>query len=164
MDRDTAPLMMRPRFRKEISLSADEIKEILKKSLKENPGKCHGEIVQNHIILRIPPEQQHYWSPQLTLQLEEENGKTLMRGLFGPKPAVWTMFVFFYSAIGFFTLMGLMFGLSQWMLKMEPWGLWFVPAGLALLTLLYTASKIGQGLGREQMHQLQGFLYDSLPG
>ncbi len=162
MSQDAAPLRMRPRFRKEIPLSADEIKKRIENSLRDNQGKCHGEIVQNHVILRIPQEQQHYWSPQLTLQLEEENGKTFMRGLFGPKPAIWTMFVFFYSAIGFLTLMGLMFGLSQWMLKMEPWGLWFVPAGLALLLLLYIASRIGQGLGREQMHQLQDFLDETL--
>ena len=162
MTQETGKLRMRPRFRKEIPLSVDEVKRLLEKGFSGHRDKCHGEIVQNHVILRIPPGQQHYWSPQLTLQLEEKNGLTVMRGLFGPKPAVWTMFVFFYSAVGFLTLMGLMFGMAQWMLKMEPWGLWFVPAGLVLIVLLYIASKIGQKLGREQMHQLRDLLDEIL--
>ena len=72
------------------------------------------------------------------------------------------MFVFFYSAIGFLTTMGLIFGLSQWMLKMDPYGLWSVPVGLILLLGLFIISKIGQGLGREQMEQLNGLLQNAI--
>ena len=72
------------------------------------------------------------------------------------------MFVFFYSAIGFLTMMGLIFGLSQMMLKMSAYGLWSVPVGGFLLIGLFIMSKVGQRLGQEQMHQLKDFLDNSL--
>ena len=153
---------IRPRFREQIDLSSEEIKKRINIALKEEKDSWLGKIVDNHVILKIPQKDQHYWSPQLTLELEEENGQTLIRGLFGPKPGVWTMFVFFYSAIGFLTLMGLIFGLSQMMLKMDAYGLWSFPVGAVLLIGLFITSKIGQRLGKEQMRRLVTLLYKSL--
>ena len=124
---------------------------------------CHGAIIDHHIILKIPVEEQHYWSPQLSLELEKVEQGTLVRGLFGPKPAVWTMFMFFYSAVGFFTLMGLMYGLSQWMIKQEPVALWSVPAGLMLIFCIHIVAKTGKSLGKDQMIRLHNF-YRSASG
>ena len=143
-------------------MSSEEIKQRINDGLAEEKGSWLGKIVDNHVILKIPHKDQHYWSPQLTLELEEVDGKTLIRGLFGPKPGVWTMFVFFYSAIGFLTLMGLIFGLSQMMLKMEAYGLWSFPVGSVLLIGLFIISKVGQRLGNEQMKRLVTLLYRSL--
>ena len=161
MDQDENKLRIRPRFKEEVLLTQQEIKEKIKLQLAENPDQWLGKIVDNHVILRIPPEQQHYWSPQLTLELEEHGKSTIIRGLFGPKPGVWTMFVFFYSAIGFLTLMGLIFGLSQMMLNMNAYGLWAVPVGLFIMIGLFAMSKIGQRLGHDQMHLLNKLLFDS---
>ena len=155
-------LRLRPRFKEKYTLSSDEIKQRIRYSLTENKDKWQGEIVDNHIILKIPKHQQHYWSPQLTMELEDQQGETLIRGLFGPKPSVWTMFVFFYSSVGFLTLMGLIFGMSQMMLKMDPYGLWSVPIGLILLVGFFVMSKIGQRMSQEQMHQLNALLIKSL--
>ncbi len=119
---------------------------------------CKGEIVDHHVLLKIPANHQHYWSPQLSLELEENENGTLIRGLYGPKPGVWTMFVFFYSAFGFLTLLGLLFGLSQVMLKMNAYGLWAVPVGAVILIGLFIMSKVGQKLSKQQMYQLHDFL------
>lgn len=162
MDNTDNNLRIRPRFRKETSYSPQILKDRIKLALETNGEKCKGQIVDNHVILKIPLNQQHYWSPMLTLELEPTENGSLIRGLFGPKPAVWTMFVFFYSAIGFLTMMGLIFGLSQMMLKMSAYGLWSVPVGGFLLIGLFIMSKVGQRLGQEQMHQLKDFLDSSL--
>lgn len=164
MSADDNKLRIRPRFKEEFPLSQQEIKDRIKAKLQDNPNKWLGKIVDNHVILKIPAGEQHYWSPQLTLELEEHGNSTIIRGLFGPKPGVWTMFVFFYSAIGFLTLMGLIFGLSQLMLKMSAYGLWAVPVGGFLLIGLFVISKIGQRLSHEQMHQLNTALFDSIEG
>lgn len=158
MSTQTNKLRIRPRFKEVIANSSDEVKQSILVGLQNQKDKCVGKIVDNHVILQIPVNQQHYWSPQLTLELNEQNGETLIRGLYGPKPGVWTMFVFFYSAIGFLTLMGLIFGLSQMMLKMDAYGLWSLPIGGGILVGLFAISKIGQGLSHEQMHQLKEFL------
>ncbi len=155
-------LRIRPRFRKEVADAPETVKGKIKSALDSDHAKCKGTIVDNHMILLIPQNQQHYWSPQLTLELESVNEGSLIRGLYGPKPGVWTMFVFFYSAIGFLTLMGSIFGLSQMMLKLNPYGLWSVPIGGFLLIGLFITSKFGQRLGHDQMHQLKDFLDDAL--
>lgn len=163
MNNDENKLRIRPRFKKQIALPKEEVMEKIHQFIEEHRELCNGKIVDNHVILKIPTKQQHYWSPQLTLEIEKENDHTLIRGLFGPKPGVWTMFVFFYSAIGFLTLMGLIFGLSQMMLKMNAYGLWSFPVGAVLLIGLFVMSKIGQRLGNEQMHQLNSILTEALP-
>lgn len=155
-------LQMRPRFRTHTELPQKELIGRIASALTRRKENWTGEIVDNHIIVKIPRHQQHYWSPQLTMELEEENGGTLIRGLYGPKPGVWTMFVFFYSSIGFLTLMALIFGLSQMMLKMDAYGLWLVLPGCMLMIGLFIISKIGQRLGRDQMQQLHGLLDESL--
>lgn len=162
MNPEENTLRIRPRFKQEVLLTQEEIKQKIKTHLQANPENWLGKIVDNHVILKVPPAKQHYWSPQLTLELEQHEKSTIIRGLFGPKPGVWTMFVFFYSAIGFLTLMGLIFGLSQMMLKMNPYGLWSVPIGGFLLIGLFVMSKIGQRLSHDQMHQLNTLLFDSI--
>ena len=162
MEKTDNNLRIRPRFRKEVSDTPEIVKDKIKTALEKNSAICTGKIVDSHVIFKIPVGQQHYWSPQLTLDLEPKTGGSLIRGLYGPKPGVWTMFVFFYSAIGFLTMMGLIFGLSQMTLKMDPYGLWSVPIGGILLIGLFIISKIGQRLGQEQMQQLKDFLDDSL--
>lgn len=162
MSTDDNTLRVRPRFKKEVEYPQNEVKEKIKVALESNRENWLGKIVDNHVIIKVPAEQQHYWSPQLTLELEEQGEKTLIRGLFGPKPGVWTMFVFFYSALGFLTLMGLIFGLSQMMLKMNAYGLWALPVGGTLLIGLFVISKIGQRLSSDQMSQLNKLLMDSL--
>ncbi len=157
MEKTESNLRVRPRFRKQLPETPEAVKEKIKAALELKDSSCIGQIVDNHVILKIPLNQQHYWSPQLTLEIEKNDEGTLIRGLFGPKPDVWTMFVFFYSALGFLTIMGLIFGLSQMMLKMDPYGLWLVPVGVGLLAVLYFMSRVGQKLGRTQMNQLNVF-------
>lgn len=162
MSTSDSNLQIRPRFREHSDMPQEEVKKRISSVLSSKKEAWIGEVVDNHVIVKVPKAQQHYWSPQLTLQLEDENGGTLIRGLFGPKPGVWTMFVFFYSAIGFLTLMALILGLSQMMLKMDAYGLWAVPIGGVILSGLFAISKIGQRMGREQMEQLHQLLDESL--
>lgn len=162
MNTQTNKLRIRPRFKEVIATSVSEVKQQINSGLQNQKSICVGKIVDNHVILKIPASQQHYWSPQLTLELEAQNDQTLIRGLYGPKPGVWTMFVFFYSSIGFLTLLGLIFGLSQMMLKMNAYGLWSIPVGGGIMLGLFIISKIGQGLSNDQMHQLKDFLDSTL--
>lgn len=162
MDKQESKLRFRPRFRLIVDKPPDELTESIRKVIDKNQTICTGEVIDHHIILKVPKSQQHYWSPQLALELEANDGGTLIRGLFGPKPNVWTMFVFFYSSIGFLTTMGLIFGLSQMMLNMNAYGLWAVPVGGLLIIGLFVMSKVGQNLGRSQMDQLSDVLHSAL--
>lgn len=148
------PLQIRPRFKMVIPEKPDFLLRRFAHRFAEESSVCAGSVVQHHVLLRMPIAEQRYWTPNLSLELEEHPQGTLVRGLFGPKPSVWTLLMFIYSAVGFFTLMGTLLGISQWMLKMPPSGLWALPAGFLLSSSIYLVSKTGQKLSRAQMHQL----------
>ncbi len=149
---------VRPRFRRESHYTQQEIQEKFAKALKAQECPCRGRVIEGHATLFVPSEEQHYWSPQLSLSFEEEDRGTLIRGLFSPRPQVWTMFVAFYSAIGFAALIILVFGLSYWSLGKSASILWWVPV-LALLYLsLYLVAYFGQRLGKDQMKMIQKFV------
>ena len=153
---------LRPRFRKNTNLSAKQISESVKTLMHSADPPCTATIATNHIVLGIPPEQQHYWSPQLNIEIDEQENGCLLRCLFGPSPNVWTMFMFFYTGVAFTGLIGLFYGLSQWTLNMAPWALLVVPFALIGEIVLYTISKAGQKLAGEQMDFLHTCLNNLL--
>ena len=89
---------IRPRFKIESLYSCDEIKARIENKLATGNHPCYAEVSNHHIFLRVSPEEIHYWSPQLDLSCEakEEGEGTLIRGLYGPHPHVWTFFMFSY--------------------------------------------------------------------
>lgn len=147
-------MQIRPRFKMIVPEKPDLLLRRFADRLAGEEIACRGSVVQHHVILRMPVSEQRYWTPNLSLEFEDHPKGTLIRGLFGPRPAVWTMLMFFYSGVGFFTLMGTLLGISQWILKMPPSGLWAFPAGLLLSSTIYLVSKSGQRLSRNQMHHL----------
>lgn len=135
---------------------------MIDKRLKSGVCTCEGQVTKHFATIYPPQKEQHYWSPQLTITLEEDEGKTLVRGLYGPKPSVWTMFVFFYSFIGFVTLIVLMWGLSLRSLGQAAPILWLVPVLILLFFSLYLVAYLGQKFGQKQMGTLHRFLEDCL--
>lgn len=117
-----------------------------------------GNTLENHAYLRIPEEAQHYWSPEFHVTVEKQEEGSLVRGVVGPKPKVWTMFMFFYSAVIVLFFLGMAMGVSQWMLGMDSPMLWSIPACIGLWIAIVLAAKFGQYKGKKQMLQLWHFL------
>lgn len=156
-------MRLRPRFRLLVPWSLDQVTDRLQRALEVDDAPCAGKVLTDFAVLRIRPDQQHYWSPELTLQLHSElEGGTLVRALFGPRPAVWTGFACFYVFALFVSLMALLFGLSQMSLGMSPLGLWLLPVPLALIVAAIATARFGQHLGSAQMSVLRQFLDQSL--
>lgn len=153
---------IRPRFKESSPLSVEDVLKRLKAALDQPDAEVKGLIVDHHVVLKIPLEEQHYWSPQLSLAVEEENGETMLRGLFGPRPSVWLMFTFFYSVIGAICLFVAITGFSQLSLGIAAPVLWVLPVGAILALILYFSAKTGERLGKEEMHFLKNFLHDAL--
>jgi len=157
-----APISLRPRFRTIVPLTLEELTNRLHIELEKQEAPFDGKVLKEFAVLRILAKDQHYWSPELSLQLEQQEQGTLIRGLFGPRPGVWTMFAGFYTFTIFLSLIALLYGLSQWSLGMEPYGLWMLPIPLVLLISAYVTALIGQRLGHEQMQELHQFLDQTL--
>ena len=157
-----ASIQLRPRFRAQTALSLAELTGKLRTELERQDALFDGKVLKEFAVLRILAKDQHYWSPELSLQLEQLEDRTLVRGLFGPRPAVWTMFAGFYAFTIFLSLIALLYGLSQWSLNMEPYGLWLLPVPLVLLVSAYATALVGQRLGHEQMQELHRFVDQTL--
>ena len=149
---------VRPRCSYIIDLPADEVMKLIETQLRKSSDEVTGSILQRHAYLTIPEKNQHYWSPEFHITVEETETGCLVRGVVGSQPQVWTMFMFFYSAVVVLLAFGSAMGVSQWMLKMsEPW-LWSIPAALFIWLGIYVAALYGQYLGQEQTMLLQDYL------
>lgn len=50
--------------------------------------------MDDHVFIKFNNEQIHFWSPQLHLEIiENEEGGSKLYGLFGPNPTLWTFCV-----------------------------------------------------------------------
>lgn len=153
---------VRPRFQIELPIMQNDIEQTLQASLLQTESKVIGRINHGYATFYLPKIEQHYWSPGLTLSLENTDSGTLLRGMYGPRPTVWTMFIFFYALIAFAILVLSIIGLSNYSLGKSAVILWLVPAlGLVFLSL-YLVAYFGQKLGHDQMVTLHRFLEESL--
>lgn len=150
---------IRPRFNETLSLSQEEFKDNIQEALNTEEG-ITGSVSDTYCVLNIPVAERHYWSPQLTLTLEEDEedeSNLRVRGLYGPKPSVWAAFFMSYAAIGILVLFIGVIGMSQALLDKPAPILWAVP-GLGLIALvLYLVAQSGQKVGAEQMFRIHHF-------
>lgn len=156
------PLRLRPPLRLHSPLSQDEIITRLREKLASGETPITATIVGGYIVLRIPEDQMHYWSPQLSVNLEAEGSGTSVHGLFMPQPSVWTLFVWIYAVIVFAGFCGGIYGFAQRHLEQPAHALWGIPVALILVFLVYSAASMGQHMGRDQMEDLRQVLLDVL--
>lgn len=149
---------IRPRFNYSSSLSPEQVLQTFHKALSEQDAPVNGLVIDQHVYLRIPEEKQHFWSPQLNLEVEENGEGSMINGLFGPRETVWLMYIFFYALLGFAIMVVMIMGFSQLNLGLSARILWALPVLLLLLLLAYGTARMGQRLGHEEMDQLYNFL------
>jgi hypothetical protein len=152
-----ASYKVRPRFKIETHYSVEELKRKLQEGLQQEHATCIGLVNPGYVTLYIPRKDQHYWSPQLNLTFEETEKGCVLRGLYSPRPAVWTMFVFFYAIIALAVLFIGVLGLSYRMLDKSAAILWLVPVLIVIFLSLYLVAFFGQKLGEKQMIILHDF-------
>lgn len=154
---------IRPRFRFTTTSSPEQIKGEMKKKLTTTHESFSFKSVQGHFIVKIKGEEKHYWSPHLHLVFEKlPEGKTLIRGLYGPNPNIWTLFALSYAAILLSILFIGIYESAQYSLGIITSFSWAIPILLGMGLLMYLVSQFGQKLGAEQTFALHHFLEDSL--
>ncbi|WP_068598339.1 hypothetical protein ACF3NR_10325 [Vaginella massiliensis] len=152
----------RPRFKVFSTRSKKVVEELIRKHLAFNPdlgGYCND----LQAIIRVRKEKNKYWSPQLQLKLEpnEDDQQVLeMRGVLGPRPSIWTFFMFSYGFAGALTLTVGIYGLVEWMLGMGNFWIWSLVLSALITALTYAAAKYGQHLSKDQLERLHQFIDD----
>lgn len=148
---------IRPRYRRETEKTAGQVIASIVSGLRQSKT-IKGNTLENHAYLGIPEKEQKYWSPEMHVTVETLENGALVGGVIGPRPKIWTMYMFFYSAVIVMFFLGAALGISQWMLHMEaPW-LWSMPICVILYLLVIAAAKYGQYKSRAQMKNILDFL------
>lgn len=157
---------MRPRFRLEVPQPPDGVVGRIDERLKRPGCPCRGLVADKHHVveLKVLEQDRHFWSPALSVTVTPDDSGTgsVIHGLVGPNPNVWTLFAMLYMGILTFLIGTGIFGLIQWSLDLPPWGLYVVPVLLLAMLLMYGASRGGQKLAAPQTVMLRGFLEEAL--
>lgn len=162
MSETHSQFQVRPRFKVALSKSPDLVKNCLQSELSQAEKNVYGTVIDGHATIHLPKSDQHYWSPQLTLSFEPIAQGTLLRGMYSPRPEVWTMFVLFYAIIGFAALIISVVGYSRWSIGQSAAIVWVVPVLLGVFLTLYLVSFFGQKMGRKQIVDLHTFVERAL--
>ena len=156
-------IALRPRFKLELEQSSDWALEAFEHAKKETTQfVVHRS--DDHVFIKIPKEKQHFWSPQLDLEIFQFEGeKTEVRGLFGPKPSVWTLFMFLHFAV---IGLGLVIGVWAYSNASLQLPYYMQLLGLFLLVIcwfvLYFAGRMGKSAGKKEMIALNQFMRQTL--
>ncbi|RMB64134.1 GTP-binding protein [Dokdonia sinensis] len=156
-------LVLRPRFTLKMNSSPEKLLSSF-----ENTGKMTTDFVisrvDDHVFIRIPKKKQHFWSPQLHLEIYSiEKHPTVIKGLFGPSPTVWTLFMFLH-----FVVASLFIAAGIWMYTNIALGDSLLAPLICMILLfiswfvLYIAGRWGKKSGQKEMQALQSFMYKVL--
>jgi hypothetical protein len=160
IEKRNSEVFLRPRFTIDLNESKDEVLCCFLEELKKVNSKISGNIVDEHIFITVSKKDSHFWSPQLHIEIIEKTRETsVLKGLFGPKPQVWTFFMFVHFVIGFTFLAFCVLLYTRISLGES---LFFPILMLIVLPLiwilLYFLGKIGKSTGKHQMKDLHHFM------
>lgn len=153
---------LRPRFRKVCTGTIEEHTTHFKQIL-ETTTEFDGSVATAFIKIRIAEKDNHYWSPELSLMLEDHEKGTIIRGLYSPKSSVWTMFAFAYGTLAILLAGLLVWGGVEWQLNNNSSMLTMgVPTLVGAGVIVYMIAQFGQKIGAEQMFSLHHFFEDTI--
>ncbi|WP_298237904.1 GTP-binding protein [uncultured Algibacter sp.] len=159
----TNDIVLRPRFKLEIN---ENNKSILKrfKISKNDKSEFITTCVDNHVFIKFPKEKQHFWSPQLHLEIDSiDENSSLLHGLYGPNPTVWTMFMFLHFMVaGLFIAFGI-WAYTNYKLNTE----YTIQISIMILMILlwfvlYFGGRIGRDTSKKDMFALRDFMNDTI--
>ena len=153
-------VLLKPRFKMEMKEEEAEVLDKFKNQFATKECKYCGKVVNHHVVIDVPKEEDHFWSPQLHLEVEKnEQNTTIVRGLFGPKPTVWTMFMFVHFAVAIAFFIFLVIGYSKWSLKGDyTFAMIMCISMVVLWFVLYVMGQLGKKKGYKQMLELDDFM------
>lgn len=163
-EQKNSDVFLRPRFKMDFNESQQELLEKFRKNLEDGNCKYCSKIVDGHIVIDVPIKENYFWSPQLNIEIEKnEEDKTIVKGLFGPKPQVWTLFMFFHFAVAFAFIGFSVMAYVQWTLKSDYMFALIMVIGLPILwVVMYFLGRWGKSTGHKQMNELHEFMMKTL--
>lgn len=156
-------IVLRPRFKIKLEKDNQSALELFDKA-KEEQQEFIITRVDDHVFIKFPKAKQHFWSPQLHLEINAENdNSSMLHGLFGPNPTVWTMFMFLHFFVAVVFVGFGIWAYSNWSLDDSYIMQIFVMFLMVILWFaLYFAGRLGKHKGKDEMYLLHDFMKKSL--
>ena len=153
-------IALRPKFEVESKNSVDKILEKAKQLKTELKADYQIKIIDEHLYFYFSKEKRKYYSPFLHLELEANEDKTTVKGLFGPEQLLWTLFMFLHFIIAGLFLVFAMMAYTHWSLKQSTI-LDFSIMGIMVIFWfsLYFMARLNRERGVPQMHELEDLMY-----
>jgi len=163
MSENLNKIILKPRFKLELETEKDLVLEKFSKNLKKDTCDYHYKISGNHIFIDVPEEEDHFWSPQLHLEIEETEKGSLLRGLFAPKPNIWTFFMFLHVIVAICFMVFFVIAYSKWSIGVSNnFALGMCLLMVVLWFILYFSGQFGKLKAKKQMDELRTFILKSL--
>jgi len=157
-------IILKPRFKVSVKMPQKAVLKDFEASL--NSGDCPycSKIIGHHIVLDVPEKQSHFWSPQLHLEVEKITDKTaLIKALLGPKPQIWTFFMFLHFVVAIAFLVFLVIAYSNYTLDKDYSFALTMDFILPIIWLVfYIGGQLGKKKGYKQMQELHDYLMGAL--
>ncbi len=156
-------IVLRPRFVLHSGKSKEEILVRFSEAQKQNEYQLVLKILDEHVFMDISAEKSHFWSPQLHLEILAKDQGADVKGLFGPKPQVWTFFMFLHFVVGTAFV-----GVAIWLyVNYSLEKSLALPIVLLVMlpmiwVLLYFIGRLGRDFGKKQMKKQYQLLLDVL--
>lgn len=164
IEEKNSAIHLRPRFKMSFEENHHKLIAKFQRNVKNATCKYCVKDIDGHIFIDIPAEENHFWSPQLHFEIEEiDESKSIVKGLFGPKPQVWTLFMFIHFAMAFAFIGFSIVAYVKWSLKSEYKTALMITLALPILwVIMYFLGSIGKRRGYKQMDELYGFMMETL--
>lgn len=153
-------IQLRLRF---VKKSSDDIETLLMrcKKLKENlKPNYRMKIIDNHIWLGIAKHREKQYSPNVHLEvIENEDETTTIKGLFGPNPTQWTLFMFLHFIVaGIFIIFGMIAYSNHALNQSITFSIIVMITMVITWILLYFIARNLRKKGLPQMHELENII------
>ena len=158
-------IFLRPRFSLDVEENEIILLERIQNEFKKTAKEYKIKVVDSHIFIDVPEKDAHFWSPQLHIEVvEKTTSSSVVKGLFGPKPQVWTLFMFLHFIVGgaFITFLAMLY-IRYSLDESLVFPIVMTIALPIVWTLLYVLGRLGKDTGKKQMKGLYQLLIASLP-
>ena len=157
-------IVLRPRFKFDVNHQNQVLLELFE-ATKTAQKDFIVTRIDDHVFIKIPKAKQHFWSPQLHLEIiqNQDDNDCVVHGLFGPSPTVWTLFIFLHFFVACLFIGFGIWAYTSWSLgnnsTLQVFGLLFM---IVIWVTLYFAGRIGKTAGTDEMYELHHFMRDTL--
>lgn len=156
----------RPRFKIFTDISREKYTVLLQEFLQQRDKEFTGNVNNEQAIIEVRTEHNHYWKPNLALrtEIDPDENKTVVRGVFGPSSSVWTFFMFLNFIFGILWMVFVTIWFVEKQIKSNdfPWALSATFFMMFCLGATFIAARIGKIKGKKEMQKLREFAEESV--